>query len=62
MTDKPTTVRFAPDINAAIRQFAADMGISFNAALSVLAAYDVERAAPRRLNEGELAYLKRYAE
>ncbi|MFC5825746.1 acyl-CoA thioesterase [Nonomuraea insulae] len=31
-------------------------------ALSVLAAYDVERAAPRRLNEGELAYLKRYAE
>ncbi|SEG87390.1 acyl-CoA thioester hydrolase [Nonomuraea solani] len=30
-------------------------------ATSVLAAYDVERAAPRRLNEGELAYLKRYA-
>ncbi|GAA3642226.1 thioesterase family protein [Nonomuraea antimicrobica] len=31
-------------------------------ALSVLAAYDVERAAPRRLSEGELAYLKRFAE
>ena len=31
-------------------------------ASSVLAAYDVERAAPRRLTEGELAYLKRFAE
>lgn len=31
-------------------------------ATSVLAAYDVERAAPRRLTESELAYLKRYAE
>lgn len=29
-------------------------------AKSVIAAYDVERAAPRRLNEGELAYLKRF--
>ncbi|MEV4174943.1 thioesterase family protein [Nonomuraea sp. NPDC049709] len=31
-------------------------------AMSVLAAYDVDRAAPRRLTETELAYLKRYAE
>jgi acyl-CoA thioester hydrolase len=30
-------------------------------AKSVLAAYDVERAAPRRLTESELAYLKRFA-
>ncbi|MEV0616930.1 thioesterase family protein [Nonomuraea sp. NPDC050404] len=30
-------------------------------ASSVLAAYDVERAGPRRLTESELAYLKRYA-
>lgn len=36
MAEKPTTVRFAADINAAIRDFAAEMGISFNAALSVL--------------------------
>ncbi|MFC4123183.1 acyl-CoA thioesterase [Nonomuraea zeae] len=31
-------------------------------ARSVIAAYDVEREAPRRLNESELAYLKRFAE
>ncbi|MFC4108585.1 hypothetical protein [Micromonospora zhanjiangensis] len=36
MSEKPTTVRFTPEINAAIRAFAAEMGISFNAALSVL--------------------------
>ncbi|MEO3888247.1 thioesterase family protein [Nonomuraea sp. B5E05] len=30
-------------------------------ATSVLAAYDVERAAPRRLSESELAYLKRFS-
>ncbi|GAA4961100.1 thioesterase family protein [Nonomuraea thailandensis] len=30
-------------------------------AKSVMAAYDVERAAPRRLTENERAYLKRYA-
>ncbi|MFG2077881.1 acyl-CoA thioesterase [Nonomuraea maritima] len=29
-------------------------------AKSVIAAYDVERAAPRRLSENELLYLKRY--
>jgi len=33
---KPSAVRFAADINAAIREFAVEMGISFNAALSVL--------------------------
>ncbi|MCF6472545.1 acyl-CoA thioesterase [Nonomuraea sp. MG754425] len=30
-------------------------------AMSVMAAYDVERAGPRRLTEGELAHLKRFA-
>ncbi|MCK2217983.1 acyl-CoA thioesterase [Actinomadura sp. ATCC 31491] len=30
-------------------------------ASSVIAAYDVERAAPRRLGEDELAYLKRFS-
>ncbi|MEO3796386.1 thioesterase family protein [Nonomuraea sp. B10E15] len=30
-------------------------------ATSELAAYDVERAAPRRLSESELAYLKRFS-
>lgn len=30
-------------------------------AMSVIAAYDVERAGPRRLTEGELAYLKRFS-
>lgn len=30
-------------------------------ALSVLVAYDVERAAPRRLSAAELAYLKRFS-
>ncbi|MED7930859.1 thioesterase family protein [Nonomuraea sp. LP-02] len=30
-------------------------------ATSVIAAYDVERAAPRRLTEAELAYLKRFS-
>ncbi|MFG1705200.1 acyl-CoA thioesterase [Nonomuraea sp. M3C6] len=33
----------------------------FVTAKSVLAAYDVERAAPRRLTESELAYLKRFS-
>ena len=36
MAEKPTTVRFKPDINAAIREVADELGISFNAALSVL--------------------------
>ncbi|MEV1170297.1 thioesterase family protein [Nonomuraea sp. NPDC049784] len=33
----------------------------FVTARSVLAAYDVERAGPRRLTEGELSYLKRFS-
>ncbi|GAA2900361.1 thioesterase family protein [Streptosporangium fragile] len=33
----------------------------FVRARSVLVAYDVERASPRRLNEDELAYLRRFA-
>ena len=33
----------------------------FVQARSVLVAYDVERAAPRRLNQDELAYLRRFA-
>lgn len=36
MAERPTTVRFRPDINAAIRDVAEELGISFNAALSVL--------------------------
>lgn len=36
MAEKPTTVRFKPDINAEIRAVAEELGISFNAALSVL--------------------------
>ena len=33
----------------------------FVQARSVLVAYDVARAAPRRLNQEELAYLRRFA-
>lgn len=36
MAEKPTTVRLTADTNRAVRAFAAEMGISFNAALSVL--------------------------
>jgi hypothetical protein len=36
MSEKPTTVRFTAEINQAVRDFATEMGISFNAALSVL--------------------------
>lgn len=36
MAEKPTTVRFRADINTAIREVAEEMGVSFNAALSVL--------------------------
>ena len=36
MAERPTTVRFKADINAAIREVAEEMGVSFNAALSVL--------------------------
>jgi hypothetical protein len=38
MAENPTTVRLAPDLKKAVHQFAADMGITFNAALSVLVA------------------------
>lgn len=34
--EKPTTVRFRPNISAEIREVAEELGISFNAALSVL--------------------------
>ena len=38
MAETPTTVRLAPEIRSAVKAFAASMGITFNAALSVLAA------------------------
>ncbi|WP_425465267.1 acyl-CoA thioesterase [Nonomuraea diastatica] len=38
-----------------------DDDAAYATATSVLAAYDVERAAPRRLSESELAYLKRFS-
>lgn len=38
MANKPTTVRFTPEIEARIRTFAAEMGIGINAAISVLVA------------------------
>lgn len=48
MAEKPTTVRLAPEINKAVRQFAADMGITFNAALSVLIAEALESRGRRK--------------
>lgn len=36
MAERPTTVRFRADINTAVRELAEEMGVSFNAALSVL--------------------------
>ncbi len=38
MPKSPTTIRLTDDIEAAVRAFAAEMGISFNAALKVLVA------------------------
>ncbi len=42
MAERPTTVRFRADINTAIRDLAERMGVSFNAALSVLATEALE--------------------
>ncbi len=36
MAEKPTTVRFKPGINAGVRHVADRLGVSVNAALSVL--------------------------
>jgi hypothetical protein len=36
MAERPTTVRFRADISTAVRDLAERMGVSFNAALSVL--------------------------
>ena len=36
--ESPTTIRLTREIDAAVRAFAAEMGISFNAALKVLVA------------------------
>ncbi|MEU7980506.1 hypothetical protein AB0B63_18480 [Micromonospora sp. NPDC049081] len=47
MAEKPTTVRLAPEINRSIRDFAAEMGISFNAALSVLVAEALQARGKR---------------
>jgi hypothetical protein len=38
MPESPTTIRLTRDINTAVREFANEMGISFNAALKVLVA------------------------
>lgn len=38
MAEAPTTIRLTPEIRSTIKAFAADMGVSFNAALSVLIA------------------------
>jgi hypothetical protein len=38
MPESPTTIRLTREINAAVREFADEMGISFNAALKVLVA------------------------
>jgi hypothetical protein len=38
MAEAPTTIRLAPAIRQAVQEFASEMGISFNAALSVLLA------------------------
>lgn len=47
MPEKPTTVRLTSTLNTAVRQFAADMGISFNAALSVLISEALEARSRR---------------
>jgi hypothetical protein len=47
MAERPTTVRFRADINTAIREVADEMGVSFNAALSVLVT-EALRARGRR--------------
>jgi hypothetical protein len=36
MADRPTTVRLRPDISAGVREVADELGITFNAAVSVL--------------------------
>lgn len=38
MADSPTTIRLAPELRDAVRAFAASMGITVNAGLSVLIA------------------------
>ena len=36
MTERPTTVRLKAEINTGVREVAEELGITFNAALSVL--------------------------
>lgn len=38
MAERPTTVRLKAGMNSAVREVAAELGITFNAALSVLLA------------------------
>jgi hypothetical protein len=48
MTDAPTTIRLASPIRNGVKAFASEMGISFNAALSVLLAEALKaRREPR---------------
>lgn len=53
MAEKPTTVRFRPNINAEIREVAEEMGISFNAALSVLVTEALKERRRRNRQDGE---------
>lgn len=59
MAERPTTVRFRADINTAIREVAEEMGVSFNAALSVLVTEALrargKRPAIRTADEGNRA-------
>ncbi len=55
MAEKPTTVRFKPDINAGIREVAKELGISFNAALSVLVVEALKQRG-RRNPEGSIGH------
>lgn len=49
-TRKPTTIRLTDPLDAAIRDFAEQMGISFNAALRVLL---TEALTARGLNQSQ---------
>lgn len=53
--EKPTTVRFRPNITAEIREVAKELGISFNAALSVLVTEALKERRRKNRQDGEAA-------
>ena len=53
MAEKPTTVRFRPNITAEIREVAEELGISFNAALSVLVTEALKERRRKNRQDGE---------